>query len=357
LHILALQTFVRGKNTGYIRNIAEHQMANIRNEFQVGLFVLTGLVLFLGSLFAIGSERQIFGVKEQFTTYFTDIKGLNSGAPIRLGGITIGKVGHIEFVPRVSKKNIKVELKIDQSFTSHLKVDTTASLGTQGLLGDKFIHIGLGVEPENLGIGSEIESIETPDISEMTDKATELVAKVTSTVDNINSVFVDIKDKGVVSLLDSLDSLKTFLSNIENGDGIFASLINSKDMSKDLKDITKNIRQVSDDLINGQGLLPKLMRDKSGGDILTTLNETARQLRTVSEAIARLVPAGGDASALDSLSKVARNLEEISTAISQGQGTLGALLMDSSLYDNAVEITDDAKRNIILRQAIRQTLK
>jgi phospholipid/cholesterol/gamma-HCH transport system substrate-binding protein len=332
-------------------------MANIRNEFQVGLFMIIGLILFLGSLFAIGSERQIFGVKEEFSTFFTDIKGLNSGAPIRLGGITIGKVGHIEFEPRVSKKNIKVVLKIDQTFTSHLKVDTTASLGTQGLLGDKFIHIGLGVKPENLTIGSEIESIETPDLSEMADKATELVAKVTSTVDNINGVFVEIRDKGVVTLLESLESLKTFLIEMEHGDGIVASLISSKDMSKDLKEITKNIRQVSDDLINGQGLLPRLMRDKSGGDILTTLNETTRQLRTVSEAIANLIPAGGDASTLESLSKVAKNLEEISTAISQGQGTLGALLMDSSLYDNAVEITDDAKRNVILRQAIRQTLK
>jgi phospholipid/cholesterol/gamma-HCH transport system substrate-binding protein len=332
-------------------------MANIRNEFQVGLFMLIGLVLFLGSLFAIGSERQIFGVKEQFTTFFTDIKGLNSGAPIRLGGITIGKVGDIEFVPRVSKKNIKVELKIDQAFTSHLKVDTTASLGTQGLLGDKFIHIGLGVKPENLVIGSEINSIETPDLSEMTDKATELVAKITRTVDNINGVFVDIKDKGVVSLLESLDSLKIFLTKMEEGHGIVASLINSKDMSTDLTEITKNIRQVSDDLINGEGLLPKLMHDKSGGDILTTLNQTARQLRTVSEAVTNLMPTGGKTSALESLSKVAQNFEEISTAISQGQGTLGALLMDSSLYDNAVEITDDAKRNIILRQAIRQTLK
>jgi len=332
-------------------------MPNVRNEFQVGFFVLVGLVLFLGSLFAIGSERQIFGIKDQFITFFTDIKGLNPGAPIRLGGITIGKVGDVEFIPRISKKNIKVELHIDQEYTSHLKVDTTAALGTQGLLGDKFIHIGLGVKPENLSPGAEIESLETPDLSEIADKATELVVKATSTIDNINDLFVEIKDKGVADLLDGLNSMKTFLSNIEQGNGIVASLINSREMSKDIIDITKNVRQVSQDLISGQGLIPKLLRDKSGGDILTTLHETAQQLRSVAQTITSLMPKGKETSALESLSKVAKNLEEISTAISEGQGTLGALLMDSSLYDNAVEITDDAKRNIILRQAIRHTLK
>src|SRR5690606_4913443 len=57
------------------------------------------------------------------------------------------------------------------------------------------------------------------------------------------------------------------------------------------------------------------------------------------------------------LSNTAKNLEIASEALAQGGGTLGALLVDSSLYDNLVEVTDGAKRSYILRSAIRRSLE
>ena len=50
---------------------------------------------------------------------------------------------------------------------------------------------------------------------------------------------------------------------------------------------------------------------------------------------------------------MSKNLRRVSEALAQGEGTLGALLLDAQLYNNAVEITDGAKRSFILRQAIR----
>jgi len=54
---------------------------------------------------------------------------------------------------------------------------------------------------------------------------------------------------------------------------------------------------------------------------------------------------------------VLQNLKQASAALAKGSGTLGALLMDSRLYDNLIEVTDDAKRSLILRQAIRSSLE
>ena len=56
------------------------------------------------------------------------------------------------------------------------------------------------------------------------------------------------------------------------------------------------------------------------------------------------------------LNRILENLDKASTSLAKGSGTLGALLMDSTLYDNMIEVTDDAKRSLLLRSAIRSTL-
>jgi phospholipid/cholesterol/gamma-HCH transport system substrate-binding protein len=336
-------------------------MAAVRNEFQVGLFVIVGLVLFLGSLFAIGSERQIFGTKEHYTTYFSDIKGLNEGAPIRIGGITIGKVGTIEFVPRTVRKNVRVALEVDSEFTNYLKTDTTINLGTQGLLGDKFINISLGVAPQNMPLGQEIPSVESPELSEMADKTAELVSKMTTTVEDIDLVFKELNKKGIGELVDSLGAMHSFIDTMNNSKGLLSSVVNSKELSNNVESIAKNLRQVSSTLTTGKGLLPKLLNDPSGEDIITTLKETTSSLRDTSKAVHALLPGGDDSkgkeSIIASLANLTKNLEQVSMSLSKGEGTLGALIMDSTLYDNAIEITDKAKRNVILREAVRQSLK
>jgi phospholipid/cholesterol/gamma-HCH transport system substrate-binding protein len=333
-------------------------MSYVRNEFQVGLFVIVGLGLFIGSLFAIGSEKQIFGTKDRFTTFFSDIKGLNSGAPVSLGGITIGKVGNIKFIPRISNQNIQVELLIDEEYTSHLKSDTSAALGTQGLLGDKFINITGGVSAENLRVDTEIKSIELPDMTEIFEQASGLVTKLSKTVDNVNNVVVDLQGHGVNDFISILSSLRQILSEIENGNGIIADLLSSEDMSSHFNEIAQNIKKVSHQLADGHGMLASLLNDPGGRELIKNLLQAAEQIKKISNTIITLLPddTPTSSSTLMTLSRIAQNIEDISSALKGGQGTLGALIMDSSLYDNAVEITDTAKRNIILRKAIQQTL-
>jgi phospholipid/cholesterol/gamma-HCH transport system substrate-binding protein len=57
------------------------------------------------------------------------------------------------------------------------------------------------------------------------------------------------------------------------------------------------------------------------------------------------------------LKKVSRNLEGILEKINNGNGTLGALLNDPSLYDDAKKLVGEVNRNRIMRNLVRKTLK
>ena len=73
-------------------------MSTKTHHFRIGLFVLTGALLLIGALFALGLKAY-FGNRDVFETYVTGkVENLSVGALVTLRGVTIGKVSAIEFV-------------------------------------------------------------------------------------------------------------------------------------------------------------------------------------------------------------------------------------------------------------------
>lgn len=125
-----------------------------RLEFAVGAFLL----LALGSLLvlAMASTNGRFGLggsSYELTARFTNLGQLRQQAPVRIGGVTIGRVSGISLDP-VRFDSI-VTLAIDSQFDD-LPVDTSASILTGGLLGESYVDLQPGGDPEALKPGEEI---------------------------------------------------------------------------------------------------------------------------------------------------------------------------------------------------------
>ena len=86
---------------------------------------------------------------------FTSASGLREGAYVELAGVTVGKVKRITFDP---EEYLAV---VDMSLPKIINVpeDSTASIRTAGIIGDKFIKISPGGSETNLG--NEEEIVET----------------------------------------------------------------------------------------------------------------------------------------------------------------------------------------------------
>ena len=125
-----------------------------RLEFAVGAFLL----LALGSLLvlAIASTNGRFGFGSD--TYglkarFTDLGQLRPMAPVKIGGVAIGKVDSIQLDPQ--RLDAVVMLSIDSRYQD-LSIDTSASILTGGLLGESYVGLQPGGDPEVLKPGDEI---------------------------------------------------------------------------------------------------------------------------------------------------------------------------------------------------------
>ena len=91
------------------------------NELQAGLFVTFGVFLFIIIVWMLGQDRQIFERQEHYTATFKDVQGLSEGAPIRLGGITVGRVDKIGFSKNITDPLIYVDLLVSSKYLERIR--------------------------------------------------------------------------------------------------------------------------------------------------------------------------------------------------------------------------------------------
>ncbi|SFP88002.1 outer membrane lipid asymmetry maintenance protein MlaD [Pseudomonas borbori] len=129
-------------------------MQNRTLEIGVGLFLLAGLLALLLLALRV-SGLTVGGSGDTYKVYahFDNIAGLTVRARVTMAGVTIGKVTAID-LDRDSYTG-RVTLLLDDS-VDNLPIDSTASILTAGLLGEKYVGISVGGDEEVLVEGGTI---------------------------------------------------------------------------------------------------------------------------------------------------------------------------------------------------------
>src|SRR3972149_905812 len=118
---------------------------NVRwSELKVGLVMVVSLAIVAIAVVTFGYLTELLRPKEPLSAVFGDVRGLRSGAPVWLGGVEAGYVKKIHFPTQAGQIAIQVEMMVDRELASLIRADSTASVRTQGLLGDIYVEIALG---------------------------------------------------------------------------------------------------------------------------------------------------------------------------------------------------------------------
>src|SRR5271154_4663852 len=113
----------------------------MRERTLVGLFVLIAGGLLVGTMLAISGGLGTSTVAHR--AYFKFAGGVQAGAPVRYGGLTVGKVTRVRVDPGNSTR-IEIQLTVDRD--APLKTDSVAKISTLGPLSDNYIEVSTGTE-------------------------------------------------------------------------------------------------------------------------------------------------------------------------------------------------------------------
>ena len=63
--------------------------------WKLGMFVVIGLVLFTGTIYFVGKQKNLFGSTFKLKAQFKTVSGLKEGNNVRFSGINVGTVDGI----------------------------------------------------------------------------------------------------------------------------------------------------------------------------------------------------------------------------------------------------------------------
>ena len=350
-------------------------------DVKVGAFVLAGLTAIGAVIFLIGDERQIFRHKAPYSAEFEDVQGLRRGSPVRMGGVDIGTVVAVDYAQAANDKNIHVRMSISTDDARRIRKDSMASIEGKGLLGDKMIVITVGAlgQPQ-LPEGTVIPSRAAEDMSKLIGRISNISGQVEKVVTNLERATSSLSDEKLQGdLRNSLASLARILDSVDRGDGYVGKLLhdpaeaarlsslmsNLQQTSGELTHATRSVNQILSRVNSGPGFVHEVVYGEDGAKTLAKLGAVADEANSALKGIregnglAHSVIYGDDSSQamMANLNQASADFRQVVADMRAGKGTLGALLVDPSVYEDLKLMLGNVERNRTLRALVRYSIK
>ncbi len=348
------------------------------SDVKVGLFVFAGIVMTGLVIFLIGDERRLFSSAVLFHARFTDVQGLKQGAPIRMGGIDIGHVDDVGYGKDPLDTTIYVSLSVVRTEAGRVKRDSIVKIATKGLLGDKMIEITKGAATEPIPPDGEITAEEPGD---MFGKVGGLAGKADSTMTNIERISAELANEDLHrDLRQTMASANNLLKGVNDGDGYAKRLLVDKAESERISHLVSNLDRTSSEVTvtlrtlngilsrieNGPGFTHDVIYGAGPSKEISQFGAAAQELATTLKGVresdsfvhdALYGGKGNGAEALANVTAMTGDLRAIVSDVRKGKGTVGALLVDPSVYEDLKSVLGNVQRNDVLRALVRYSIK
>lgn len=191
---------------------------------RLGAFILFTLAILLAGIFLIGSRRYLFQPTYELKVQFANVAGLQQGADVMLGGLHAGTVKGID-LPENPGGKLTVTLVMDEQTRRIVRRNSTASIETEGLLGNQYVAVSFGAADQPaVKNGDTIGSIPPLQMSELVSKANGLLGEGQAAMKNIDQVS---------------EHLKSVSAKIDQGQGTVGALINDRSIYNSFDETAK----------------------------------------------------------------------------------------------------------------------
>ena len=270
----------------------------ISNEIKTGVLALFSIALFIFG-YSYLKSNDIFVGDRTFYAVYSDVEGVVNGTPVTINGFPVGSIQKISFT---KDNNLLVKFRIENDIK--FSKNSLAQIYETGLIGGKALAIIPSYDNDRYAVDNDtLDSSIAPGLTDLVNKKiTNLQVKIESMVvsadsvlNNINRVFDDSTKNNlkasVSNFNETITDLKTTSSLIKdivetNQSGIDASLNNIKSFTRDFSEISAELNDAE-------------------------IGKTFTNFKTSSE-----------------------NLTQILNEINNGNGTMGQIIKNDSLFQN-----------------------
>ena len=288
----------------------------MQNKREVNVEVLVGLFLFV-ALIVLGIFTIVLGGNKLLQPHydvevvFSEIGGLQEGEGVYLRGKQIGYVK--ETILKQEQVDVTLSLDVPIEFHRGYRIEVMSA----SMLGGKYIKIDPGKYE------SPLISMDEPLLGELP---------------------VDV----MAEFNTALHNLQTMMGAMGEGKGTLGSLLADDTLYKELVALTENVNQISGKIALGEGTIGRLVKDPS---LYTQAEEVFGGLQAL---LARVESGEGlageffteDSDILAELRQASAEMNSAMRQLNSTNGTLGKLMQDPALYDEATGLMKAARGTV-----------
>lgn len=298
---------------------------SLSKEVKIGAIVTAGIVLlFWGLNYLKGkdvftSDRLVFAVYEH-------VEGLSASNVVTVNGMKVGMVSSLTLLPDTTG-HIVVSMHVSKKV--HIPRNSVAEIYSTDILGSKGIRFVLGNSPE-----------------ELQDKDTVLSSVKPSLPEEVSAQVAPIKQK-TENLISSLDSVLTIVRSVFNEKTKHNLRESFESISRSLQSI-EHVAESMDTVLTRQGKLRSIFNNLES--ITTNLKENNENISRMIEnfaAISDTIARSNLAHTLEQTRKTLEQTASILSKVNEGEGTLGQLANNDSLYVNVNATARDLDKLLI----------
>ena len=306
-----------------------------RINLTVGAFVLTALLALAFGILSLSAESGLFTAQYRLTAHFANVLGLLPGAPVWLGGKEVGRVERIAFEPMTAEKPVLVVLRINEDVQDRIRDDSVASIGTIGLLGDSYVEISFGSDGASVLLeGHEIETADPVNVGALMSEGRSALESISDLTGSLNAVVRTFDEKkGAERAVDAMEAVSEMMIEMREGSGLIHSLIFDP-YEGDLEEIARGVARTL------AGIDALLAEVRTGDGVLNALIYAPLEEQSIIEE-AR--------AATETLNRILEKVES-------GEGTLGLLLNDPTVFDDLKVLLGGAQRSRLMRSMIKMAV-
>ncbi len=279
-----------------MNNMEKETYRNVR----LGLFVICGTLLLVAAFYFIGNKQNLFGSTFRLNARFYNVNGLMQGNNVRFAGIDVGTVESLEIE---SDSSVRVTMVLEKRIQEFINKKALASIGTDGLMGNKLVNINSGSPSGSVQDGDVLQTLRPLEMDEM-------VRTLNTTNENIKVISSNLRS--ITDRISSKNSLWNLLMDTVVAENIKSSVVNLKLMSHNALLVTGDLRELSNGMKNGKGTIAALISDTA---LSTDLRQTIVKFERLS----------------DTAGVITGNLSHLTQKLRRGEGSAGVLLNDTNL--------------------------
>lgn len=269
---------------------------DVSYRIKLGAFIIVATMLLTALIIYIGSNRYFLWRGKDISAVFTSIHGLKEGNAVRYSGVHVGTVRKIEIL---SDSAVIIYMTVDSETMKFIKKDSKVSIGTEGLIGSKYVKISPGspnlssIEP-----GDKLPSEEAVDLEE-------LLTTVSETTTNAKDVS---------------ENLEKITEQIKSGEGLLGALLTDPKMEYQVRETFNSFHQTGE---NSRQFSKKMV------GVAGSLQTTGEKAKEISDEIH--IASENLVTSSETMMTTTENLYSFSDKLNSDTNNLGRLISDTSL--------------------------